>query len=115
MDNSEQEAIQELLTMNQDELDKVDHDVVKWICQGKNCTRGTYVRDYGIAPKYFHPRKGIHWFDIRLHFWMCGHHNKLYKRLIKNYPVDLVQEKILNFYKPKTEPVVQKKSNKINE
>jgi hypothetical protein len=78
-----QEAVDELKSMEREELDLVQFTVVKWICSGKGCRGHTKVRDYGIAPEYWHPRKSIGWFSILRTFWMCSKHYKFYKRLKK--------------------------------
>lgn len=98
---SEAEAIETLKAMTDEELLLVDHSVVKWVCQGKKCCRGTKIRDYGIAPLFFHPRKSIRWFDINKYYWMCEKHFKMYKRLVKNFPKEAVERKIFDPTKPK--------------
>lgn len=103
MDQEELDAIKELKSMSREELDQVPYDVVKWCCQGKNCTRGTKVRDYGIAPTYFWPRKNKEWLDISPMGWffMCGKHNKLWKRLKKNFTEEHIYNKLFDFSKTK--------------
>lgn len=94
-------ALLELYAMSDAELLLVPFDLVKWQCSGKKCCRGTKARDYGIAPKYFHTRKSIRFFDINDWFWMCEKHFKLYKRLLKSFPKDAVCAKLFDFDKPK--------------
>lgn len=96
---SEAEAILELKSMTQEELDLVQFDEVKWICAGKNCNRGTNVRDYGIGPTYYHKR--MKWVDITKEWIACAKHWKIYKRLIKKFPIEKVHEKIFDHSKNK--------------
>ena len=104
----EQQAIQELMTMTEDELLLVEFEVVKWVCQGKNCCNGTKVRDYGIAPIYYN------FFDVNKYFWMCGKHAKIFKRLKKNFPIEKIDEKIFDFNKTKIIQIPDPKSTKKN-
>lgn len=97
----EEEAIQELKSMSLQELDLVQHDVLKWICAGKNCNRGTHIRDYGISPVYYH--KTMKWIDVNKQWITCSKHWKIYRRLIKNYPLEAFCHKIFDFNKNKTE------------
>jgi hypothetical protein len=97
MDTEELLAIEELKSMSREELDKVPYDKKKWVCQGKKCSNGTVVRDYGIAPFFYLQRKcDAGWVNLNLQFWMCGKHNKARKRLEKNYDEDAVFLKIFD-------------------
>lgn len=103
MDPEEAAAIEELKAMSDEELLLVDHDIVKWVCQGKGCCNGTKIRDYGIAPVYYKKHRSFKdsFFDINRYYWMCSKHFKMFKRLSKNYPVEKVEYKIFDFTKPK--------------
>jgi len=98
---TESEAIQEMKAMSDEELLMVPFDVVKWICAGKGCCRGTKVRDYGIAPEFFHPRKSISWFSVRTSYFMCEKHYKMYKRLKKNFTQEHIENRLFDFNKIK--------------
>lgn len=93
---SEKEAIAELMNMSDEELLLVDFKKMKWVCSGKNCSRGTSIRDYGIHPIYFHPRKSIRFIDLNTNFWMCEKHFKAFKILIKNYSKEHVGRVLFN-------------------
>lgn len=97
--SEEETAIAELKQMSKEELDLVDYDKLKWVCSGKGCVRGTNIRDYGIGPVYYHPRKSIGFFDVNSWYWMCEFHFKLQKRLLKNYPIEDIQRKVFDLDK----------------
>ncbi|EJL66286.1 hypothetical protein [Flavobacterium sp. CF136] len=99
--NDEENAKQELMNMSSEQLELVDHDLFKWICSGKNCCRSTKVRDYGIHPIYYHKRITPHFMNMNYFYFMCAKHYKIYKALIKNYPVEKVREKLFDFTKPR--------------
>jgi len=94
-------AVRELKEMDEDNLNLVEYTVVKWVCSAKGCAGHTKVRDYGIAPEYWHPRKSIHWFNVLHNFWMCSKHYKMYRRLIKNYSHESICNKLFDFNKLK--------------
>lgn len=98
-------AIADLKRMSEDELNLVPYTIVKWVCSGKNCNGHTKVRDYGIGPEYWHPRKSIHWFSTLNKFWMCPKHWKFYRRLSKNFDHETICKKLFNFNKPKVKPL----------
>jgi len=105
MDKEEEAAIVEMMAMTDAELELVPFTIVKWQCQGKGCTNGTKVRDYGIAPIYFHPRKSIRWFHIDDYIWNCSKHNKFVKRLQKSFSYEAICEKIFDPDKIKIQPL----------
>lgn len=114
----EQEAIDELKAMSREELDNVEYDLKKWGCQCKRCTNGTKVRDYGISPEYYLQRGGGQWINLTRNYWLCGKHNKLFKRLLKSFSKEVVFDKIIdNTMMPldKLTDINFTKSNKINE
>lgn len=81
MDHDEEQAINELMAMSREELDKVPYDLCKWQCQCKGCTNGTKVRDYGASPFFYFLRESK-WYDLDHWEWTCGKHNKFRKRLL---------------------------------
>ncbi|RKS00434.1 hypothetical protein [Flavobacterium sp. 102] len=95
--NEEQEAIGELKSMPQEELDNVPFQIVWWICEAKGCCRGTRVRDYGIGPEYWDKRYGF--FSINERFILCAKHWKFWQRLIKNFDKNTVARKLFDFDK----------------
>lgn len=94
---SEEEAIAELKSMNIEQLDLVPYTEVKLICHGKKCCNGTIVRDYGIAPEYYHKR--MKWHNIQNRFFACGKHFKMYNRLIKSFDIEKVHLKLFDYNK----------------
>lgn len=118
MIDEEQEAINELKSMSRTELDNVDYTLKKWICQCKGCTRGTKVRDYGIAPWYYWPKKGEGWLNLDTNYFMCGGHYPRMKKMEKLYGWPAVEKKLIDFTilpKDKLVDVKFEKSNKLNE
>jgi len=104
-----EEAIIELKSMTVEQLDLVPYEIKKWVCSGKNCNRGTKIRDYGTEPLFYHTRKSIGWFSLRDTFFMCAKHWKLYNRLKKNYPLAAIYMKMFDFEK-QTIQVLEKKN-----
>lgn len=104
MDEEELKAIAELKAMSFEELQLVDHEKLKWICSGKGCCRSTKVYDFGIIEIY-HPKMKPQWMNRHLYYFLCPKHNKMYKRLIKNYPVEKVRDKLCNFDKERFETI----------
>lgn len=115
MDAEEQEAINELKAMSREELDNVDYTLKKWICSCKGCNRGTKVRDYGISPEFYWPKKGEGWLDLRKNYFMCGAHYPFMKRISKIYGRNAVEAKMIDFTKVVLEDINFTKSNKLNE
>lgn len=117
MEREEFKAMMDLLNMSREELDNVEYKLVKWRCQGKDCMNGTKLRDYGIKPFYYSERKGLGWQDLRRYYWLCGKHNKFYKRLIKNFDHATISEKIMSTDHPLDRLIELNftKSNKLNE
>lgn len=93
---TEQEAIQELKQMSEKELLLVPFDAVKLLCQVKGCKCHTKIRDYGLNPVYYVKRSDIKWWDIRKHFFLCAKHWKFYRRMIKIYDENRLQDKIID-------------------
>lgn len=91
-------------------LDRIEFTRKRWQCQGKGCTNGSHVRDYGIGPWYFmdtnskgshsHPLK--YWRQIPPWFLLCGKHNKIWNRLKKaGYDEEHIARRICDFDKPR--------------
>jgi len=115
MDAEEQEAINELKAMSREELDNVDYTLKKWICGCKGCNNGTKVRDYGIHPEYYWPKKGEGWLNIEYNYFMCGKHYPFMKRISKIYGWPAVEKKMIDYSKNELQEVSFIKSNKLNE
>jgi hypothetical protein len=100
MKNKEEaEAIKELMSMSQKELDLVPYDTVKLICQAKGCKRHTKIRDYGLSPIYYVRRYKERWWDVKKIFFLCPKHYPFYNRLVNIYGFNHVQQKIIDFEK----------------
>lgn len=67
--DEEQEAIQALKSMSKDALSLVDHDVLKWVCQGLDCQGYTKIKDFGVSPWYY-TRWG--WLNLEKHYLHCS-------------------------------------------
>jgi hypothetical protein len=95
------DEIEQLKSMNREELDLVMYDIKKWICQAKGCMRGTHVRDYGITPYFFEHKKKGKWVVISTgensggSYLLCFKHAKFWDRLIKSFePLDVYKKLI---------------------
>jgi hypothetical protein len=97
--SEEEEAIKELMSMSQDELDLVPYDTVKLICQAKGCKRHTKIRDYGLSPVYYVRRYSLKWWNIEKIFFLCPTHYKFYYRLLKSFDAKHVIDKIIDLDK----------------
>lgn len=62
--------------LTKEELAKVDHTVMKWICCAKGCKRFTRVKDYGLFPTVYF-RTG-EWVNVHVHVLYCSRHWKLH-------------------------------------
>lgn len=93
----EQSAIEELKAMTPEELDKVPFELKKWCCQAKGCTNGTKIRDYGISPHFYSHRKGWGWMLLTKNYFLCGKHDKFYRRLLKSFSPHHVHEKLIDY------------------
>lgn len=91
-------ALEELMNMTREELDRVPYEIKLWGCQCKNCKNASRVRDYGVSPFFFSPRKGKKWGwkDLRDWYYICGRHWKFYKRLLKSYDRKTIDNKLLD-------------------
>ncbi len=98
-DSEEQQAINELKAMKPEDLQNVQSDVLKWNCAAKGCKNGTWVKDFGIHPEYYWRKK---WINLKLHFFLCGKHNKFFKRLQKSFSFDAVYNKLIDETKVQT-------------
>lgn len=92
-------AIDQLKEMSPEELEKVPYTIVMWNCSGNKCSNGTKVRDYGAHPWYYRATKNPKWHNIGNNFWACAKHNKFCKRLLKNFSIQSVYNKLFNLKK----------------
>lgn len=84
-------------------LDAVPYTVLKWFCQAKGCQNGTTVRDYGLDGFYFLNRNSKrselnprdYWMGQN-NYWLCGKHNKLFKRLEKRFDFEHIMRRLLD-------------------
>ncbi|RYZ49912.1 MAG: hypothetical protein EOP49_15165 [Sphingobacteriales bacterium] len=74
----------QFMQLDRASLDLVPYDTVRWQCKIKLCKRYTRMRDYGIAPWYYHPRMG--WKNPYRNWLMCSKH---WKRFGKRAPEDI--------------------------
>lgn len=77
MNKEEQTARAELMSMSKEQLALVDHDVLRWVCQGVDCAGYTKIKDYGISPWYW-TRWG--WLNLEHHYLHCARCWKAEKR-----------------------------------
>lgn len=84
-------------------LDAVPYTLLHWACQCKGCKNGTTVRDYGLTGWFFLHRNSkaaerdpsSYWMGWN-NYWLCGKHNKLFKRLVKSYDIDHIFRRIMD-------------------
>jgi hypothetical protein len=104
--------------LDKESLDAVPYTRLRWLCQCKGCTNGTHVRDYGLVE--FNPR-GIwafldrnskaaaknpadYWMGPN-NYWLCGKHNRLFKRLAKRFDMEHIWRRMLDIEKEVLVPV----------
>lgn len=85
--------IENLYGIKLSDLETLPFKTLHWKCLCPTCNRGTFVRDYGIAPYYFSARKGWGWVDGSQWWMMCGHHWKQKHRV-----QELVQHRMSEQY-----------------
>lgn len=71
--SEEEEALAELKRMSHEELLKVDHKEVWWICCIRMCKCSNKMLDFGIHPFYYWRKK---WMDISQYIYFCSKHLK---------------------------------------
>lgn len=100
---------EQFMQLDKESLDRVEYVRRRWLCQVKNCTNGTHVRDYGLEP--FNPRgmwlfldrnsKGAaqnprnYWMGPN-NYWLCSKHNALFKRLITRFSIDHIFQRVMD-------------------
>lgn len=99
---------EQFMALDKESLDAVPYTLKKWFCQCKSCQNGTTVRDYGLERYYFLHRnskaaaKNTHdyWMGMG-NIWLCGKHNKLFKRLEKSFDIQSIWGKLIDWDKQK--------------
>jgi len=104
IDVDELQAIAELKGMSREELEKVEHAVLKWVCQVKGCNRHTKVWDFGIENEFYSPLKNWGWHTTNFYF-MCGKHYKWIKKLNSLYGEETVLNKVFDWTKFRLQPL----------
>lgn len=100
----EMQAIAELKQMSKEELEKVHHTVLKWVCQVKGCNHHTKVWDFGVYNEFYSPKKNWGWHTTN-YFFMCGKHYKWIKKLTKIYGEEAVNNKVFDWTKERLLPL----------
>lgn len=75
---TDQEAFDEIMSMSEQELANVSHDVKKWVCCAEGCDRFTSIKDYGILPLFRWRKK---WWDLSKQVFYCGKHWQWFRRV----------------------------------
>lgn len=89
--------------LDKESLDAIPFTRLRWLCQCKGCTNGTHVRDYGLGKWWLLDRnsKGIakdtsgYWMGL-YNYWLCGKHNRLFKRLEKRFDIEHIWRRLLD-------------------
>lgn len=89
------------MQLDRESLDRIDFDLKKWCCQCKKCDNHTKIRDYGIAPYYFHTRKGWGWNNLYYQYYLCSKHTKFFRHLKKRFDIQVIEDKMLDWLKNK--------------
>lgn len=100
---------EQFMQLDKESLDAVPYIRRRWLCQVKNCTNGTHVRDYGLEP--FNGRgiwalldrngKGItknprDWWMGPNNYWLCGKHNAMFKRLKNHFDFEHIWRRFID-------------------
>lgn len=102
--------------LDRESLEEVPFTRATWVCQCKGCTRGTMVRDYGLAPWYWlqrnskrsHAQPQRYWFYLDTWHWLCSKHNAMFKKLAKRFDIGHIQQRFLDPGKTKIVPLPDK-------
>lgn len=89
--------------LDKESLDAVPFVRFRWLCQCKGCQNGTHVRDYGLGSWWFLDRNSKaaendprrYWMGRR-NYWLCGKHNKLFKRLEKRFDFEHIWRRLID-------------------
>lgn len=88
--------------LDRESLDSVSYTLKKWLCQCKGCTNGTTVRDYGLPiymlnrnSKRSHDNPRDYWMG-RNNYWLCGKHNRFFKKLEKRFDFEHVWRRLID-------------------
>lgn len=98
--------------LDKESLDAVPFVRRRWLCQVKNCTNGTHIRDYGLGPfnqrgiwafldrnsKNAQKNPSDYWMGPN-NYWLCGKHNALFKRLVKRFSVEHIFARVMDMEK----------------
>lgn len=96
----EEEAVRDLYDIRDTDLELLPFTVIKWHCILPGCTCGTMVRDYGIAPHYYSPRKGWGWVDGATWWMLCSKHWKHKDRILRSIEHRMTAEYMLSKFGP---------------
>lgn len=95
--------------LDRESLDAVPYVRRRWLCQCKGCTNGTHVRDYGLVElnglgiwawldrnsKNSRLKPSEYWMGPN-NYWLCGKHNKLFKRLESIYGIEHTWNRLID-------------------
>jgi hypothetical protein len=103
---------EQFMLLDKESLDRVEYVRRRWLCQVKNCTNGTHVRDYGLEPfnprgmwlfldrnsKYAQANPRDYWMGPN-NYWLCGKHNTMFKRLKSRFSIDHIFQRVMDLNK----------------
>ncbi len=74
----------EIFLLSKEELEKVEHTIVREVCCAEGCNRYTRIKDYGISPIFYSPKSTVNgiktpWVDCSRTFFLCAGHWKIYE------------------------------------
>lgn len=93
----------EFMQLDKESLDAVPFVRFRWLCQCKGCQNGTHVRDYGLGDRWFldrnskraHDNPREYWMR-RNNYWLCGKHNRFFKKLEKRFDFEHVWRRLID-------------------
>lgn len=88
--------------LDKESLDAIPYTRLRWLCQCKGCNNGTHVRDYGIGwwfldrnSKNSFKNPSDYWMGMN-NYWLCGKHNRLFKRLTSRFSIEHIFARIMD-------------------
>lgn len=96
---------EQFMLLDKESLDQIVYDQKKWICQCKDCIRGTMVRDYGISPFFFWRNK---WVNLNYTYFMCAKHFAIFNRVKRTLGKEAFEDKFLDRSKMPVENLISK-------
>lgn len=118
---------EQFMQLDKESLDAVPYTRMRWLCQCKGCKNGTTVRDYGLGggprglwafldrnSKNAEKNPSDYWMGPN-NYWLCGKHNKLFKRLEKRFDFEHVWRRFIDEGKTVLAPLDSKQMSTVKQ